>query len=528
MDPLLVAAAFILGFCVRQFGLPPLVGFLAAGFILNAFGFKGGEALQAFADLGVTLLLFSIGLKLRVKSLTSPEVWAGASLHMAVTVAIFGAGVLTLKLANVAIFKDLTLPSVGLIAFALSFSSTVFAVKILEEKGEVGAIHGRVSIGILIMQDIFAVIFLAISLGKIPSPWAVAIPLALFLLKPILYRLMDHSGHGELLLLFGLFVALAIGAGGFELVGLKADLGALVLGVLLAGHEKSAELAKTLMGLKELLLVGFFLTIGLSGMPNLAAIGVSGLLVSAVAFKVALFFLLLTRFKLRARSSLLASLSLANYSEFGLIVAAVGVSQGWLYPEWMVIISLALAATFIIASPLNTAADALYIRHRTRLCRFETDTRHLDDQPIESEDATIGIFGMGRIGTAAYDFLRVKYGETVMGFDFNSKVVAEHCKAGRRVLYGDPTDPDFFQRVRHRGTKPRLALMAMSDHQANIAATKHLIDVGFPGNIIAIAHFDDQVNDLLQVGAHAAFNVYNEAGFGFAKHAWEVMEGRNV
>ncbi len=527
MDPLLISTAFIFGFLVRQIGLSPLVGFLVAGFILNALGFKGGESLHTFADLGVTLLLFSIGLKLRLKSLASPEVWAGASLHMTITVIVFGFGILGLKLADLPFFTDLTFPLVVLIAFALSFSSTVFAVKILEEKGQMGAMHGRVSISILIMQDIFAVLFLTISLGKLPSLWAVLIPLALFVIKPGLYRLMDRSGHGELLLLFGLFVALVVGAGGFELVGLKGDLGALILGVLLAQHEKSSELAKTLMGLKELLLVGFFLTIGLSGVPTLAAIGASALLVGAVVFKVVLFFVLLTRFKLRARSSLLASLSLANYSEFGLIVAAVGTSQGWLNPEWLVIISMALAATFVIASPLNTAADALYIRYRGKLCRLETETLHLDDQPIESGNATIAVFGMGRIGTKAYDSLSVRYGDTVIGFDFNAEAVAEHCDAGRHVIYGDPTDPDFLQRIRRRGTQARLALLAMSEHRANLSAAKHLIAVGFPGKITAIAHFDDHVKELEGIGVHAVFNFYNEAGFGFAEHAWQVMEGHH-
>ncbi|MBW2475935.1 MAG: cation:proton antiporter, partial [Deltaproteobacteria bacterium] len=319
MDPLLISVAFLLGFLVRQVGLPPLVGFLTAGFVLNGLGFVGGEALQVFADLGVTLLLFSIGLKLDLKSLAKPEVWAGASIHMAVTTGFLGLGVFGLGLAGVPVFSALSLPMAVLIGFALSFSSTVFAVKILEEKGEMGALHGRVSIGILIMQDIYAVLFLTFSLGKLPSPWAILVPVALIAIKPLLYRMMSRSGHGELLLLFGLFAALVAGAGGFELVGLKADLGALVLGVLLAGHEKSSELAKTLMGFKDLLLVGFFLTIGLSGVPSLNAIGVSALLVVVVPFKVALFYLLLTRFKLRARSSLLGSLSLANYSEFGLI-----------------------------------------------------------------------------------------------------------------------------------------------------------------------------------------------------------------
>jgi predicted Kef-type K+ transport protein len=524
----MISVAFILGYLVRQFGLPPMVGFLAAGFVLNGLGFEGGETLQTFADLGVTLLLFSIGLKLDLKSLAKPEVWAGASLHMAITVAVFSVGVFGLGVVGLPFFADLTFPLAVLVAFALSFSSTVFAVKILEEKGEMGAMHGQVSIGILIMQDIFAVLFLTFSLGKLPSFWAILVPLALWGLKPILYRLMTSSGHGELLLLFGLFAALVAGAGGFELVGLKADLGALILGILLAGHEKSSELAKTLLGLKELLLVGFFLTIGLAGAPTMAAVGVAALLVLVVPLKVGLFYLLLTRFKLRARSSLLGSLSLANYSEFGLIVAAVGASQGWLSSEWLVIIALALSATFIIASPLNTAADALYTKHRERLCKFETKTRHPDDQPINPGDANIGIFGMGRIGTMVYDFMYDKYGDTVLGFDFNPAKVEQHCEAGRRVVFADPTDPDFWPRMKRPKGAARMVLLTMPKHQANLAAVHHLAEIGFTGKIAAIAHFDDQVAELKEAGVEAAFNFYNEAGLGFAEHARQVLERQIV
>ena len=527
MDTLLISVAFILGFLVRQVGLPPLVGFLAAGFVLNALGFEGGGTLQLVADLGVTLLLFSIGLKLDLKSLARPEVWAGASLHMAITVLVFGAAVFGLGMAGLSMFAGLAIGQALLVAFALSFSSTVFAVKILEEKGQMGAIHGRASIGILIMQDIFAVLFLTFSVGKLPSPWALLLPLALWVLKPVLYRLMDRSGHGELLLLFGLFAALVAGAGGFEMVGLKADLGALVLGILLSGHAKSSELSESLMGLKELMLVGFFLSIGLTGAPDLAAIGVAALLVVAVPFKAGLFYLLLTRFKLRARSSLLGSLSLANYSEFGLIVAAVGAANGWLSTEWLVIIALALSATFVIAAPLNTMADAIYIRYRGKLCRFETDTRHPDDQPIDPAGAIIGVFGMGRIGTMVYDFMREKYGETVIGFDFSARKVRKHTAAGRRVVFGDPTDPDFWERVQFLDQQTRMmAILTMPKYRANMAAVKHLGDIGFQGRIAAVARFDDQVEALREAGVHAAFNYYSEAGLGFAEHAWEVFEGQ--
>lgn len=77
MDPVWLAVAFVLGLGARLVGLPPLVGFLAAGFVLNALGVEGGEMLRQIADLGVTFLLFTIGLKLRIQTLARPEVWGG-------------------------------------------------------------------------------------------------------------------------------------------------------------------------------------------------------------------------------------------------------------------------------------------------------------------------------------------------------------------------------------------------------------------------------------------------------------------
>ena len=197
MDPLAIGAAFLLGFATRRAGLPPLVGFLGAGFVLHAAGIEGGETIGNIADLGVTLLLFTIGLKLKVKGLMRPEIWAGSTIHLAITVVVLGLAALALSGLGVATFAGLDLGTAFLIAFALSFSSTVFAVKVLEDKGEIASLHGRTAIGILIMQDVIAVGFLTFSTG-LPSPWAFAL-LGLPLLRPILGLIMDRCGHGELL-----------------------------------------------------------------------------------------------------------------------------------------------------------------------------------------------------------------------------------------------------------------------------------------------------------------------------------------
>ena len=527
MDPLWIFVAFILGFVVYRLGLPPLVGYLIAGFVLQAFGASGGEVLDTIADLGVMLLLFTIGLKLKIRSLLRPEIWAGASVHMTITVLVFSAGLYAVSVAGVSALGTLDFKLCLLIAFALSFSSTVFAVKMLEDKAEMSSLHGRVSIGVLIMQDIFAVLFLTFSTGKIPSPWAIAFVAGLLIARPVLFAVLSRVGHRELLLLFSVFLALGLGAAGFEFVGLKPDLGALVLGVLVAGHPKTGEMSNILLSFKDLFLVGFFLSIGLSGAPSLKAFSIAGILTLAVALKVMLFFFLFTRFKLRARTSLMASFSLANYSEFGLLVASIGVRNGWLGNEWLTIIAIALSISFILASPLNTAAHSIFDRWADRLRAFQSKTRHPEDQPIDPGDAEIAVFGMGRVGTAAYDEMRNRYGDLVIGIDFDADIVENHHAAGRHVILGDATDIDFWTRAKMGGQgQLRLVMLAMPNHSANMRAIEELKSRDFNGSIAATAQFDDELEELKEAGVHAAFNFYAEAGFGFAEHAGRVFETR--
>jgi predicted Kef-type K+ transport protein len=523
VKPLWVLAAFVLGFIANRVGLPPLVGYLIAGFALNALGAEGGEAIDNIADLGVILLLFSIGLKLRLRSLAKPEVWAGATLHMLITVLLFGVLLLVLGAAGLPVVHGMGAQSAILIAFSLSFSSTVFAVKVLEERSEMSSLHGRVSIGILIMQDIFAVVFLTLSTGKIPSPWALSVPVALVLLRPVVARMLSHVGHRELLLLFGVFMALGMGAGGFELVGLKPDLGALVMGILVAGHPKADELAKVLLSFKDLFLVGFFLNIGLSGTPDFDAFGIAAALTTLVSIKVALYFGLLTRFRLRSRTSLLAAFSLANYSEFGLLVSAIGVKNGWLGAEWPIIIAIALSLSFILASPLNSRPHTIYARFAGRLKRFETEKRHSDDQPVEPGQAEIAVFGMGRVGTSAYDELRKRFGDKVLGLDLDPKVVKSHLAAGRNVIQNDATDPDFWENIRPSG-RIRMVMLAMADHAANMYAARRILESPYPGMVAATAKFEDDAAELEALGVHAVHNLYAEAGAGFAEHALQKVK----
>ena len=521
MDGILIAIAFLFGFGAQLLKLPPMVGFLAAGFVLRAMGEEGGEALATISDLGVTLLLFSIGLKLRIKNLIRPEIWAGTSLHTLSVILLFAPVVYGVS-ALVANAVGIDWKTAFLIAFALSFSSTVFAIKSLTDNGDLGSVHGRVAIGILVMQDIVAVLFLTFSTGKIPSPWILAVIPVMILSRPLLGWILSRSGRGELLCLCGLFLALVMGAQGFESIGLKADLGALFLGVLVGWHPRASELRKSLNTITDLFLVGFFLQIGLNSSVTLGALGWAAFLMLLLPLKSVAFFGLLTRFRLRARTSWMAAMSLSTYSEFGLIVMSLGVAQGWIGSEWLVVVALTLAFSLFITSSLNRKAEKLYDPISDYLKRWETKGRHHDDLPVIEKGERIAIFGMGRVGLAAYHALETQFPGHVIGFDRDPVAVAAHQEAERNVLFADATDSDFWERVCPQDDLD-MVVLAMPTHSANIHAVQTLRRHDFHGVVASSGKHPHEIRGFRTLEVDTAFNLYSHAGNNFARHVMQVF-----
>lgn len=513
-----ITLAFVLGFAARLINLPPLVGFLATGFILNYFGVVSGEMLQKLADLGITLLLFTVGLKLNLKVLIKPQVWGVTLIHVCVVTILFGLLIFAFANLHLPLFSQLDLKLAALLAFAFSFSSTVFVVKVLEEKGDMNSLHGRIAIGILVIQDLAAVVFLAASTGKAPSYWALLLIL-LIPMRSVFHYLLKKCGHGELLVLYALVLALG-GAELFELGGIKDDLGAIFMGVLISSHPKSSEMARSMLSFKDLFLVGFFLSIGISGNLSLEALWIGLLVVPLIFIKSSLFFALMTRFRLRARTSLIASINLSNYSEFGLIVVAIGVSNQWIAADWLVVMAIALSVSFVVAAPLNSYDNKIYGRHRKFWRKLQLKERLADDPLVDIQNATIAIFGMGRIGCGTYDKMFELHGDTVVGVDFDYDRVEKLQKDGRVVLHGDPSDADFWDKI-EKSHCLNLVMLALPSFQANMDVLEQMQEVAFDGKIAVTARYQDEVEPLQKAGATAVFNMYRESGLGFANHVQE-------
>jgi len=352
-----------------------------------------------------------------------------------------------------------------------------------------------------------------------PYYWAVLL-LLLIPLRPLLVRLIQHIGRGELLILTGMSLALG-GAALFDAAGVKADLGALFFGVLLSGSKKSDELAKSLLVFKEVFLVAFFLAIGFNGVPSLTSVLIALMFAVLMLGKSYLFFRLLTGFQLRSRTSFLSSLSLSNYSEFGLIVGAIGVANGWMSSQWLVIIALALSITFAISALANSRAHRLYARLENRLYKYESLERLPDDKPIDVGDAQVLVFGMGRVGTGVYDTLLQQYGESLLGIDYDPNVIKKHIAEGRNVLVGDATDYDFWERLRPGAVK--LIILDMPNVKEALAAVRMIKSTGYKGLISAAVQHNDSIQQLRDAGVDSVFNIYATVGATFANHVCEQL-----
>ncbi|WGS87076.1 cation:proton antiporter family protein [Methylomonas sp. UP202] len=503
-----IAAAYLAGMVASRLSFPPLVGYLAAGYALHGLQIAPLPNLGHVAEIGIELLLFSVGLKLKPSSLIRREVLSVGGLHLLLT-----------AVTSALVFFWLEQKVTGglVLGVSLAFSSTVLAIKVLEDNGELSTLHGRDVLSILILQDIVAIVLLAVADGKQPQPWALAL-LALPLLRPLAHRILSASRASELKLLLGVCLALAGGVAA-ERVGISADIGALLTGVMLATHPKIDELTDRLWSLKELFLVAFFLQIGLADLPNREQVTLALSLLGLLPLQGVLFFGLFLFAGLRARTAFVSSLALMTYSEFALITTGAVVNAGLLTEDWKAIISLAVAGSLAVAAPLNRYSHRLFGWAECWLVRFEKQSGNPDRLPESFGAAEWLVIGMGRTGIAAYRALCERE-QRVVGLDADPTVLETLLGNGRRVVYGDAEDSELWSGLpleRVRGI-----LLTVPAYEVRCAAIEQLRRRGYLGQIGAICYHAEEADHMKALGADFVIHPLVEAGNQLAK---QLLEG---
>ncbi len=502
MELIWISTAYMAGLVASRLSFPPLVGYLVAGYVLHGLGIAVLPDLHHLADIGIELLLFSVGLKLKPSSLIRREVLSVGGLHLLLMAMIS---------ALVFLWLDERMTGGLVLGLSLAFSSTVLAIKVLEDNGELSSLHGRDVMSILILQDIVAIGLLALAEGRQPTPWALALFL-LPLLRPVAHRVLSVSRSSELKLLLGVTLALAGGVAA-ESVGIAADIGALLTGVMLANHPRIKELSDRLWGLKELFLVAFFLQIGVSDLPNREQIIDALQLLALLPLQGALFFGLFVVAGLRARNAFVSSLALMTYSEFALITTGAVVNAQLLPAEWNAIISLAVAGSLAIAAPLNRYSHRLFSWAEPVLLRLERKSEHPDRLPDSFGAAEWLVIGMGRTGGVVYKTL-CKQEQRVVGLDSDPTVLEYHLAAGRRVVYGDAEDNELWMGLPLHKVKGIFLTVPAFDVRLNAVA--QLRKRGFTGQISSIFYHGVEEQQLLNLGANFVIHPLVEAGHRLA------------
>jgi glutathione-regulated potassium-efflux system ancillary protein KefC len=218
-----------------------------------------------------------------------------------------------------------------------------------------------------------------------------------------------------------------------------------------------------------------------------------------------------------ARTALLSSVALSNYSEFGLIVIAIAAAQGLVDSQWSATLSLTIALSFLLSSAGNMRIHDIYYRWYNFFSRFQSN-RLVKKRP-DTSGATIIVLGMGNIGTSAYTVMRERHGARVLGVDDSDGKLRQHIAADRRVVAADASDPAFWGEVRLDQVEQ--VMLALTNHEENKVVGKLLRELGYQGLISAIVRFVDEGEELAKYGI-SSFNFSDEAGTGFANHA-EVL-----
>jgi Kef-type K+ transport system membrane component KefB len=508
----LLGLAVGIGFLGRLLKQPLIVSFIAVGLIVGPYGLdllRSVEKIHLLSEMGIAVLLFVVGLKLDVSLIrTSGTVALSTGLGQVIFTSVFGYFI-CIALG----FEPVT--SVY-IAVALTFSSTIIIVKLLSDKKEIQSLHGQISIGFLIVQDIVVIIAMIVlsALGTTSEYsvweeilWVVVkgIGLVLFVILLIRYvmgwvtSLMARTP--ELLVLFALSWAIALAALS-DFMGFSKEVGAFLGGISLASTAYREIISGRLVSLRDFLLLFFFIHLG--SQVNVTLIGEQILpaLILSIFVLVGnpiIVMIIMGLLGYRKRTGFLAGLNVAQISEFSLILAALGLSLGQINEETLGLITLVGLLTIGISTYLIMYSHQIYEMVAPALGIFEkmNPYREVDEEKLFNKKFDVIIFGLGMYGNNIAKSLE-EQGFTVFGVDFDPRAVKRWNRKGRAAQYGDADDPELMEIL---PGNTQCMISTLPDKQINLALIKYLKSADYKGKIAVTSYYGRTAKELELAGA---------------------------
>ncbi|MDP1628248.1 cation:proton antiporter [Parvibaculum sp.] len=526
---MLASVVGVIGLRLRQ---PMIVSFIIVGMLAGPAGFdivRSTDHLQLLSELGVTLLLFLVGLKLDlnlVRTLGTVALSTGLG-QIAFT-----------SIAGFLICLGLGMPVLMslYVAVALTFSSTIIIVKLLSDKRELDALHGRIALGFLIVQDLAVVVAMAVmsamtagsgsDAGMIQALLALAagaVPLVLlwlFVLKIANPLLQSMAKAPELLIVFALGLAAAFAALG-DYLGFSKELGGLIAGVALASTPFREAIASRLGSLRDFLLVFFFISLGSHLDLRVVGDAVGDALFLSLFVLIGnplIVMIIMGAMGYRKRTGFLAGLTVAQISEFSLIFVAMGLALGHVTEEAVGLVTLVGVITIGLSTYMILYSQRLYIAVERFLGVFERRVAHREEQYADGDETQrydVLLLGLGRYGRALYSRFS-ESGLNVLGIDFDPDVIRQWKDSGAAVMYGDLLDPDMCDILPIAGVD--YVILAVPPHQIGITHEDPRITLiealrhrGYGGHIAVIARSESDMALLRQKGADIVLSPFADA-----------------
>lgn len=527
---IILALAALFGFIGKILRQPLIVMFIALGVVMGPAVLdlvKSKDNIHLLAEIGISVLLFIVGLKLDLRIIKSVgKVALLTGLGQVLFTSLFGYFIgLSLGFSSFHSFY---------IAVALTFSSTIIIVKLLSDKKEIDSLHGQIAIGFLIVQDIVVILMMiilsAIQKGGETSlsqdilrtllVGAGLIVFTFFAMKWILPKLTNYLAQSqELLTLFAVAWAVALASAG-EIMGFSGEVGAFLGGMSLASSDFKENISSRLVSLRDFLLLFFFVGLG----SDLDLSSIQSQIRPALYFS---FFVLIGNpiivliimglMGYRKRTAFLAGLTVAQISEFSLIFAGLGLAVGHITKETVGLITLVGLITIGLSTYLILYSHQIFNKLSPYLSFFERRNKSIenDNFSVSHQNYDIILFGLGRFGNRLADMLD-EYSEiSYMGIDFDPNIIMQWKKKNREIFYGDIDDPELLEYIPYQESK--IIVCTIPDVGLTKQFVKELKRKEYKGKVYITALTDNDYQELSVLGIEnilqphymAAANFYN-------------------